>query len=361
MNIKGNDITVICTGGDDQLGGKDWDEALIEYVTERYEEEYGEDLSEDPEMIAGLYNDVEVWKKSLSSREKINMTVNGPAGRFREELTREKYDELTENLLDRTKNLLDDVLSTAEKQGYDFSKIDKVLLVGGSSKMPQVSKMIERDYNVTPILTDPDEAVAKGAAIYASNQKDYNDFILEEANKKGKTVDEIKEENLVTGEIDKKYAMMTKGTDTDTTNINITNVLSRTYGIEVWSGDEYKIVNKLMINQELPATCIEDFYTRYDDQERVVIEIYESRSTDKRIDPEDGTLITEAELVFTKKVPKGTKITHTLALDNSGLLHIVAEDELTHSKLDTTFKLSNQMDDEEMEKAMTRMQLANVE
>lgn len=171
MNINGNNISVVCTGGDDQLGGKDWDESLMQYVMDRYEEEYGADLSEDPEIIDTLYVDVETWKKSLTSREKINISVNGPEGRFREELTREKYEELTRDLLDRTKNLLDDILVTAEKQGYPISKIDKVLLVGGSSRMPQVSAMIQQDYHVTPILTDPDEAVAKGAAIYASNEK----------------------------------------------------------------------------------------------------------------------------------------------------------------------------------------------
>lgn len=151
MNISGNDISVICTGGDDRLGGKDWDEALMEYVTERYEEDFGEDLSEDPETVASLYVDVETWKKALTSREKVNISVNGPAGRLREELTRSKYEELTGDLLSRTKNLLEDVLATAEKQGYPISKIDKVLLVGGSSRMPQVAAMIERDNHVTPV------------------------------------------------------------------------------------------------------------------------------------------------------------------------------------------------------------------
>ena len=191
MNIDGNNISVVCTGGDDQLGGKDWDEALMDYVAERYEEENGEDLTEDPDAVASLYVDVETWKKALTSREKVTMSVNGPAGRFREELTREKYEEITQDLLNRTKNLLDDVLATAAKQGYPISKIDKVLLVGGSSKMPQVAAMIEEDYHVTPVLADPDEAVAKGAAIYAGNEKAFNDFVASEAAKSGKKLTRI--------------------------------------------------------------------------------------------------------------------------------------------------------------------------
>ena len=361
MNIVGSNISVVCTGGDDQLGGKDWDEALMSYVIERYEEENGEDLSEDPETMAALYVDVETWKKALTSREKVNISVTGPAGRFREELTREKYEELTSDLLNRTKNLLDDVLATAEKQGYPMSKIDKVLLVGGSSRMPQVAAMIERDYHVTPVLADPDEAVAKGAAIYASNEKAYNDFVAVEAAKSGKSVEEIKEENLVTGEMDKKFAL-SQGSAGGGLKINITNVLSRTYGLSTYDDNDKQVIsNMLMINDKLPATNTQTFYTRSDNQGGADLELYESRATDRTIDLEDRKPITVIEMKFVQRVPKGTPIEMTLALDNSGILHIIAEEQLNHSKLDTTFQLSNQMTDDEMNSAALRMSSANIE
>ncbi len=362
MNISGSDISVVCTGGDDQLGGKDWDEALMEYVTQRYEEENGEDLSEDPETVAALYVDVETWKKALTSREKVNISVNGPAGRFREELSREKYEELTNDLLNRTKNLLDDVLATAEKQGYPISKIDKVLLVGGSSRMPQVAAMIERDYHVTPVLSDPDEAVAKGAAIYASNEKAYNDFVQIEADKAGKSVEEIKEQNLVTGEMDKKFALTTGGSAGGALKINITNVLSRTYGLEVQDDDgQMRIFNMLMINEKLPANKTDQFYTVADNQSTVDIKIYESRVTDRKMDIEGRVPLTTIEMKFNNRVPKSTPVIMTTALDNSGILHIIAEEQYGHTKLDTTFQLSNQMSDEEMKSAALRMNKANIE
>lgn len=362
MSIAGSDISVVCTGGDDQLGGKDWDEALMGYVIERYEEENGEDLSEDPETVAALYVDVETWKKALTAREKVNISVNGPAGRFREELTREKYEELTCDLLNRTKNLLDDVLATAEKQGYPISKIDKVLLVGGSSRMPQVAAMIERDYHVAPVLADPDEAVAKGAAIYASNEKAYNDFVMGEAAKSGKSVEQIKEENLVTGEMDKKFALTAGGAASGALKINITNVLSRTYGMEALdNGGQLKIFNMLMINDKLPATKTERFQTSVDNQSAVKIKIYESRSTDEVMEIEDRSPLTEIEMKFIQAVPKATPLVMNMALDNSGILHIIAEEQLHHSKLDTTFQLSNQMTDAEMSSASLRMSSANIE
>lgn len=362
MNIDGNNISVVCTGGDDQLGGKDWDEALMDYVAERYEEENGEDLTEDPDAVASLYVDVETWKKALTAREKVTMSVNGPAGRFREELTREKYEEITQDLLNRTKNLLDDVLATATKQGYPISKIDKVLLVGGSSKMPQVAAMIEEDYHVTPVLADPDEAVAKGAAIYAGNEKAFNDFVASEAEKSGKTVEEIKEDNLVTGELDQLYARM-GGNVAGDLKINITNVLSRTYGLRIMDSETHRpfIFNMLMINDKLPATRTETFYTSSDMQKGIDINIYESRSTEGSMEIEDRQPLTTIEMRFKKKVDGQTPVIMTTALDNSGILHIIAEEQMYHSKLDTTFQLSNQMSETELANATRRMSTANVE
>lgn len=361
MNIQGSNISVVCTGGDDQLGGKDWDESLMNYIIERYMEEYDEDLSEDPETIAGLYIQIEEWKKSLTYREKVNISVNGPAGRFKEELTREKFEELTGDLLNRTKNLLDDVLSTAAKQGYTMDKIDKVLLVGGSSRMPQVAAMIERDYHVAPSLADPDEAVAKGAAIYAAMEKQFNDFIAGEAARTGKSVEEIKDENLMTGELDKKFALTIGGLGTSL-KINITNVLSRTYGIMALDDSgKPMITNMLMINETLPASHQETFYTASDKQSRVDIEIYESRSTDPLMEIEDRSPITTINMMFTRSVPMGTPVEITFALDNSGILHIMAEELMFHSKLDTTFQLSNQMTDNEIRIAKNRMMNAKIE
>ena len=359
MDINGSNITVICTGGDDQLGGKDWDECLMNYVIQKYEEEYGEDLSEDPEIIAGLYGEVEVWKKSLTSREKINMTVNGPSGRLREELTREKYEELTYDLLNRTKNLLDDVIRTSEKQGYPLEKIDKVLLVGGSSRMPQVAKMIEHDYKVVPTLADPDEAVAKGAAIYANSEKEFNDFIEEEADKSGKTVEEVKEDNIMTGLMDKKYSQSGYGLS----KLNITNVLSRTYGLKTLESNEgtYIISNLLMINNALPASYTSDFYTIDDNQKGILISIYESRSNERMMPFEEQEPITEIQMDFEKTVPKETRIDVTFSLDNSGILHIKAIEQLHQSKLDTTFTLSNQMHESEVREVTKRMNNAVVE
>ena len=101
MNINGNEISVVCTGGDDTLGGKNWDEALIDYLVERYQEEFGddEDPTEQDEALATLYGQVETWKKALTAREKVNVVVSGESGnRHKEVLTSGQYDEITKSL-----------------------------------------------------------------------------------------------------------------------------------------------------------------------------------------------------------------------------------------------------------------------
>ena len=366
MNINGNEISVVCTGGDDTLGGKNWDEALIDYLVERYQEEFGDD--EDPtdqdEALANLYGQVETWKKALTAREKVNVVVSGESGnRHKEVLTREQYDEITKNLLTRTKNLLDDVLRTAEKSGYPLEKIDKVLLVGGSSRMPQVAKMIAEEYHVIPTLQDPDEAVAKGAAVYGANEKAFKDFVLSEAQKAGKTVEQLTQESQDSGKtLEEKFAKLSTG-KSKTGRLAIRNVLSRSYGVLGFDEAENKdvILNILKCNMKLPAKGTQTFWTYEENQANAQLAIFESRSMNDRDDFEDQKPIAVAKMRFENSVPEETEVVVTLSFDGSGLLHLTAEEMYGHSKLDTTFSLSAQMTDEEKKEAALRLRGTTVE
>ena len=117
----------------------------------------------------------------------------------------------------------------------------------------------------------------------------------------------------------------------------------------------------LMINDKLPASKIETFYTVANNQQMVEITIFETRSADDMIDIEGRQPITSFNMEFRNAVPYGTPIEVTFTLDNSGLLHIIAVEQMYGSRLDTTFQLSNQMSDEEMRMAASRMHLAKVE
>ncbi len=362
MHIDGGNITVICSGGDDQLGGKDWDEKLMSFAMDKFQAETGEDVTEDPEAVAALYLDAESWKKSLTTREKVNISVKAMGERMRDELTREEYEDLTRDLLNRTKNLLDDIIKTSTAAGYPLSSIDKVLLVGGSSRMPQVAKMIEQDYGVVPTLQDPDEAVSKGAAIYAKNQSMFRDFVEDVANKTGKSVDEIIEDNVVSGEIDRQFALQS-GLNTAGGKLSITNVLSRTYGIKVFDvGLNKDVINNiLMINDPLPANVTKMYSTLHDNQRSLLVQVYETRSTEENIDVDDKEPLTEIHMDFIDSVPQNTPIKFTMALDSSGGMHIIAVEQKNFSTLDTTFQLSNQMSDEQRLAAERRIVNSNVE
>lgn len=364
MNIKGSNISVVCTGGDDTLGGKDWDEACMTYVMERYEEETGESLDDDPDAVASLYIDVETWKKSLTSREKVNISANGPGGKLREELTRAKYEEITKPLLDRTKNLLDDIIKTSTEKGYPLSKIDKILLVGGSSRMPQVANMIKNDYGIDAQLQDPDEAVAKGAAIFANNEKEFNDFVEQEAVAQGKTVEELKESDLVTGAISTKFASASGGISS---KLSITNVLSSTYGMETLDDkDQPFIANMLMINTPLPATVTKTFYTHSEGQTSIAIKIYESRSNDEALAIEGRTPVTKGEGISmkfnsSKPLPQSTPLEISFTLDNSGFLHILAKELLYQGVAEADFELSNQLSKSDVAAITNRIAGSTVE
>ncbi len=365
MDIAGRDFSVVCIGGDDQLGGKDWDEALINYIIGRYMEEYKIDLSEEPEIIASLYVEVEGWKRVLTERENVTISVVGPTGkRLREEITRAKFNEITIDLLNRTKNLLDDVLYVAEQKGYPISSIGKFLLVGGSSRMPQVADMIKRDYHISPLLSDPEEAVAKGAALFAKERKTYRDFLIGEAKKENRTVAEIMEKNLFTGDYDRKYLATVTSQGKTGLVLNVSNVLSRTYGISSYIGDDLTtmyISNILMKNDRLPAKVTKSYFTIYENQECMDIDVYETLSSEDYLDIDGRTPIADYVIEFFRPVPKETEVKVTFALDNSGLLHIIAVEQLYYSKLDVTFQLTKHMTDSEMKYAISRMNNSEIE
>lgn len=226
------------------------------------------------------------------------------------------------------------------------SRIDKVLLVGGSSRMPQVAKMIQEDYNVTPVLQDPDEAVAKGAAIYAQNRSAYQTVVQEEAKRTGKTVEEIQLEGKL-----------------DVGGLHITNVLSCTYGIRCLDSvtDHPYISNILKVNTPLPAKETKMYGTVADGQEGVAIRLFETRSAEDELEIEDRQPLTVIDMKFKNRVPANTPLEVTMTLDNSGILHIHAVERYSNTELDTTFKLANQMSQDDMIQAGKRVAAASVE
>ena len=366
INIKPGEIRVICTGGDHNLGGKDWDERVLMYLAEQYQSETGtpDNILEDAETLQELILAAERAKKLLSAKEKAPVAVNYMGERVRVELTREKFDELTEDLLTRSIDLTREMFKEAEKKGFSQKDVNEILLVGGSTKMPQVMSRVKAEFGIETKMFDPDESVAKGAAIYANKMSEFNIVLEEIAKKQGKTVDEVKEE-VDTGKMDiekeaKKANIPMLGGALPGQDVKIINVSSRSFGISAYSGDELKLFNIILKNAELPATATQSFCPRYDNQASVSLDVYECLSSDEVVEMDLGKEIGKAELTLPAGITRDTGIEVTFRLDESGLLHLHAKELKAGREVDAEFQTTEALSAEEMSNAIRRSNNSSV-
>ena len=166
VELDERDVRVLATDGADELGGKDWDDALIRYVAGRFEERHGIDPLED----LGAYHDLRQKcvsaKLSLTRRPKVRIFFDYEGRVLREEVDRGLFERLTAGLVRRCESLALDVLDDA---GVAPEEVDKVLLAGGATRMPMISDLVERLFKKPPVTDiNPDECVALGAALEAA-------------------------------------------------------------------------------------------------------------------------------------------------------------------------------------------------
>ncbi len=137
------------------------------YLAEQFRTQTEEpsDPLDDPEVLNDLFLQAERGKKTLTQREKAPFRVTHAGQQARVELDRAKFEEITKHLLDRTIELTHEMLTDARAKGH--AHFDKIILVGGATRMPQVRDRLVAEFNSEPEIYDPDEAVAKGAALYA--------------------------------------------------------------------------------------------------------------------------------------------------------------------------------------------------
>lgn len=167
-DVKGSVVSVLGTNGDHQLGGKDWDLIIRNYLAESFENEFGISIDDYPEESNELQVECENIKKKLTTLQKATATVScdGNIGRY--EVTKEWFEDQTSDLLSKTQLLINECL-TEIGESTDGSGINEIVLVGGSTRMPQVKEMIKREYGKYPITNvNVDTVVAKGAAIQAA-------------------------------------------------------------------------------------------------------------------------------------------------------------------------------------------------
>ena len=176
MEINGTKYRALATGGDVYLGGADWDQRLMDYLAEEFQKQCGSDPRQDPASAEALLHRAIETKHALSAREEMSVFVSMNGQRARISVTRAKFEELTADLLDRTlltvRKMIRDAETALARNETGNAPIDlnvtRLLLVGGSTRMPAVIRMLEKECELVPDRSlSPDEAVAHGAAVYA--------------------------------------------------------------------------------------------------------------------------------------------------------------------------------------------------
>jgi molecular chaperone DnaK len=165
LEIAGTRFRTLATDGDVFLGGKDFDERLVNHIAEQFIAAHGIDPRSDPQDAAQLWLDAQEAKHTLSERSKATVVCFHAGIRMRIDVTRAQFEDLTCDLVERTETTTSLVVKQA---GMSWQQIERVLLVGGSSRMPMIGQMLRNVTGKEPDCSQsPDEAVAHGAALYA--------------------------------------------------------------------------------------------------------------------------------------------------------------------------------------------------
>jgi molecular chaperone DnaK len=243
LDMRPGDLRTVATDGDVRLGGRDWDMRLADHAAEAFIHEHREDPRTNPASLQRLLNEVEEAKRTLSARQNATIRVDHAGSSTTVKVTRELFEQLTSDLLERTAYTTRQVLGTAS---LAWSDIDRVLLVGGATRMPMVGRMLEQLSGIKPDQrVHPDEAVARGAAIYAG------------------------------------YVLATQPESLKPPAFKVTNVNSHSLGIEGLDPATLRKRNVIIIprNTPLPTRAKERFATKIENQRSVVVQVLEGESS----------------------------------------------------------------------------------
>ncbi len=301
MRIEGHHIRMLASNGDHRLGGKDWDDVIVNWVAEEFDKIHGENPLLDLQSYQDLYSRAVTGKLQLSGRQKSTIVHSYNGRSVKIDLTREDFEQRSRHLLEKCKAICEIVMQEAQ---MDWSKIDRILLTGGMTRMPAVREMIGSISNV-PLAEDvsPDEAVAIGAAIQAILA------LLAEEDRLGERVLPI--------ETREQFSTSDGGL------IRVTNITTHTMGVVLWDDSKVEEYVFSMIKKmtPIPVETKNSFGTAKANMKNAIVRVVEGESTV----PGECTPLGTCEIELPPFLPKGSPVELTYCYDANQVLEVTVD------------------------------------
>jgi molecular chaperone DnaK len=301
MRIEDHHIRMLASNGDHRLGGKDWDDVIVNWVADEFDAVHGENPLLDLQSYQDLYNRALTAKIQLSSRSRTTIVHSYNGKSVKLDLTREEYESRCRQLIEKCKTICEIVMQEACLQ---WNQIDRILLTGGMTRMPSVREMISNLSNV-PVADDvsPDEAVAIGAAVQGILS------LLTEEDRSG--------ERRLPAEVREQFS------SEDGSLIRVTNITTHTLGVVLWDDGKVEEYVFPMIKKmtPVPAEAKNSFGTAKANMKNAIVRVVEGESTV----PSECTPLGICDIELPPFLPKGSPVELTYTYNENQVLEVIVD------------------------------------